>query len=127
MNRTVHKAAKLDRASQLPDDVYKKLSKSEKRYLEGASASELESTLQTYLVRATSRQEDVQTSTKKRARTERGTTKFLNDFHGYVQAYSGVIQIMNGAGPGYGDAAYGALSLFLVVNRPTVCRELLGS
>jgi hypothetical protein len=94
------------------------LSPKEKKYLEGSSALELEGLLQSYLFQATERQNNVKNSGRKSLRAENKTTKLLNNFHGYVQAYSGVVQIMNAAGPGYGDAAYGALSTFLVVYSP---------
>ncbi|KAF2660353.1 hypothetical protein K491DRAFT_774836 [Lophiostoma macrostomum CBS 122681] len=114
-SRLVQEAARTDNEALLSDRVYKKLSKDERRYLQGASATELDGVLQTYLNRAHKETNKAKTSMQTGSRVERSATRFLDQFHGYVQAYSGVIQLMNGAGANYGDAAYGALSLFLVV------------
>ena len=45
----VHEAARTDSGAVLSNRVYKSLSKNERRYLQGASASELDGVLQTYL------------------------------------------------------------------------------
>jgi pyruvate-formate lyase len=68
-----------------------------------------------YLQQEANVQETVELSNRRGLRAQRRATEFLETFQSYVNAYSGVIQVMNGVGPGYGDAAYGALSLFLVV------------
>jgi hypothetical protein len=102
----------------LAKKLSRKLTREEKEYLNGSSAGELEEMLQTYLDRASERQTADATRPGKFNPAERKTTKFLNNFHSYVEAYSGIIQLMNGApgGGGYGNAAYGALSLFLMVS-----------
>ncbi|KAL1606274.1 hypothetical protein SLS60_003676 [Paraconiothyrium brasiliense] len=116
VKKIVGSAADVHKSDFLADDVLRKLSRKEKEYLNGSSADELETVLQTYFHRATEKRTAVKTSQKKTHRAERRTIEFLGNFHNYVEAYSGVIQIMNAApGGGYGDAAYGALSLFLVV------------
>jgi hypothetical protein len=115
MGRIVQEEAELDKEKLFSNRSRKKLSKKATQYLAGASATELDSLLRTYLEDATARHDGVLNSASKMVRAERSTTRRLNNFHGYVEAYSGVIQLMDGAGPGYGSAAYGALSLFLVV------------
>ncbi|KAJ4356774.1 uncharacterized protein N0V89_004810 [Didymosphaeria variabile] len=116
VKRIVGSAADVQKSDFLTDEVLRKLSRKEKDYLNGSSADELETVLQTYFHRATERQTALKTSQRKAHRAERRTFEFLDNFHNYAEAYSGVIQIMNAApGGGYGDAAYGALSLFLVV------------
>ncbi|KAF2729800.1 hypothetical protein EJ04DRAFT_587743 [Polyplosphaeria fusca] len=92
-----------------------KLSSTERGYLRGASIEELQRVMDECMRQANETQTRLESSSRKKHRVERTMTKFLSDFHSYVQAYSGVVELMNGAGPGYGSAAYGALSLFLVV------------
>ncbi|OAG03005.1 uncharacterized protein CC84DRAFT_1219924 [Paraphaeosphaeria sporulosa] len=116
VNRTVNAAAYEPRTNALAKKLSKRLSLKQKKLLDGSSLEELENMLQLNLDRAIEQQTADRTSAAMLDRAERKTTRFLNSFHSYVQAYSGVIQIMNGApgGGGYGDAAYGALSLFLM-------------
>lgn len=118
-NRTVKTTAEVRPNEILSEKVLKRLSNEEKAYLKGSSADDLERLLHTYLGGATQRRDAVKTSGRKRDRTERKTTDLMNSFHGYVEAYSGVIQIMNGVpgAAGYGDAAYGALSALLMVHQ----------
>ena len=113
--RAVNDIAKRDDGRVLPSKVRAKLSKDERRYLEGASAAEMQHILGTCIEEATQRQQGLENKRTRMFGVKRNATNFMSDFHGYVKAYAGVIQIMNGAGAGYGDAAYGALSLFLVV------------
>jgi hypothetical protein len=96
----------------------KKLLWEEKDYLDGSSAGELEEILQTYLDRASGQQRANATRPGKFNCVDRKNAKFLNDFHSYAKAYSGVIEWMKGApgGGGDGDATYGALSFFLTVS-----------
>lgn len=106
---------------QLSQIVRERIPSKEKRYiLEGYSSKDLERMLQFYLRNAAQGQTNSQESRSKRIRAEHRTTDFLDKFHNHVQAYFGIVQLMNGAGQRYGDAAYGALSLFLVVN-PNIC------
>ena len=44
------------------------------------------------------------------------TVVFANNFANFLQAYSGVVEIMKGADQQYGGLAYGTLSLLLVVS-----------
>ena len=114
----VAEEARIDQESLPSTKLLKRLSKQEREYLGCASAYDLEVVYETYLRQATERQSEANAGTIMSLRVERSTTKFLERFHGYVKAYSGVIQLMNGAGANYGDAAYGALSMFLVVGGP---------
>ncbi|KAI9736713.1 MAG: hypothetical protein M1834_000917 [Cirrosporium novae-zelandiae] len=41
--------------------------------------------------------------------------RFLNNLSGFLEAYSGVVEVVRCAGAQYGDAGYGALSLLLIV------------
>jgi len=85
------------------------------KYLSDCSEHELEVLLSGYLSQAENEKEHHDEETRGLKGVRRGTSKFLNNFNDYVQAYSGIIQLMNGTGQNYGDAAYGALSLLLVV------------
>jgi hypothetical protein len=114
-NREVEREAHYEKDSLLLRDVRKRLSPKDKKYLEALSVSELQDVFRSYLPKAAERQNNVNNSARRTVRAVNSTTKFLNNFHDYIQAYSGATQIMNAAGTGYGDAAYGALSIFLVV------------
>ena len=114
---TVEAAARVEKSELLSRDNIKRLSRQERECLDSSSADELEGLLQKYLDRAIERREVAKDKRNKMKRAANQTSDFLVAFHGYVEAYSGVIQIMNGApgAGGYGNVAYAALSLFLMV------------
>jgi len=95
--------------------ISKRLSEREKKYLSGCTHSKLEELMQVCLDEAQAQQEKHDLIIHWRKRLYRGTEELMNNVHGYVEAYSGFAQLMNGAGQGYGDAAHGALSLLLLV------------
>jgi len=98
--------------------ITKRLTKTEREFLSSQPYDKLEELMRYYLGQAQSQQEKHHAEKKWIKKAGRRTTEFLTNFQGYMEAYSGIIQIMNGAGPfgqGYGDVAYGALSLLLVV------------
>jgi hypothetical protein len=104
----------------LSDEVFqsrikKRLSTAEKKFISSYTCEDLETIMRRCLGQADSQKEQHHMKVKGIKQVSRETARFLNHFQGYLQAYSGVIQMMNGVGPGYGDAAYGALSLLLVV------------
>jgi hypothetical protein len=43
---------------------------------------------------------------------------FLTTFSRYLEAYSGVVEVVKSAGQPYGQVAYSTLSLFLIVSHP---------
>ncbi|KAI9666538.1 MAG: hypothetical protein M1821_004474 [Bathelium mastoideum] len=47
--------------------------------------------------------------------TGRNAVKFARTFSDYLEAYSGIIEIMNGADQQYGGVAYATISLFLII------------
>lgn len=114
---TFEAAARVERSELLSRENIKRLSRQERECLDSSSADELEGLLQKHLDHAIKRQEVAKDKRNKLKRAANKTSDFLVAFHGYVEAYSGVIQIMNGApgAGGYGNAAYAALSLFLMV------------
>lgn len=50
------------------------------------------------------------------------TVVFANNFSNFLQAYSGVVEIMKGADQQYGGIAYGTLSILLIVSSLIQCR-----
>ena len=49
------------------------------------------------------------------------TVIFANNFAHFLQAYSGVVEVMKEADQQYGGLAYGTLSILLIVSRPPFC------
>ncbi|CAI6341093.1 unnamed protein product [Periconia digitata] len=94
--------------------TFKKWSKAEQIKIKTASVEELEDLMNKFRDQAVREQDRYKHDTSHGSRAERGIMKFLDDFNGYVQAYKGVVDVMKGAGFGQGEAAYGALQLFLV-------------
>lgn len=43
------------------------------------------------------------------------TQNFFAQFSEFLRAYSGIVETLKGAGQGYGEVAYGTLSIFLIV------------
>lgn len=111
----MHLSAQPQNAEEFGQKIRKRLSRAETRYLSNCSASELETLFSRYLGQAEDSREHYDGDMRVLNRVRKETSKFLNNFNDYVQAYSGIIQIMNGVGQNYGDMAYGALSLLLVV------------
>ena len=56
-------------------------------------------------------QEDRATGVKKVGRITQNFAKFSE----FLRAYSGIVETLKGAGQGYGEVAYGTLSIFLIV------------
>lgn len=57
-------------------------------------------------------QEDRVTGAKKVGRISQ---TFFVKFSEFLRAYSGIVEILKWAGQGYGEVAYGTLSIFLIV------------
>ena len=64
---------------------------------------------------AQGQQEQHHNSQKIVRKAGRQSVIFANNFSSFLQAYSGVIEIMKGADQQYGGVAYSTLSLFLIV------------
>jgi hypothetical protein len=56
--------------------------------------------------------QDRQTGAKK---VGRGAQRFINSFADFLKAYSGIVEILRGAGQIYGEVAYETLSILLIV------------
>ncbi|KAL8920303.1 MAG: hypothetical protein Q9172_004562 [Xanthocarpia lactea] len=52
---------------------------------------------------------------KKRSKTSKYTQKFATKFSGFLESYSGIVEVVRGADQQYGGLAYSTLSLFLIV------------
>ncbi|RYP73618.1 hypothetical protein DL771_003506 [Monosporascus sp. 5C6A] len=76
---------------------------------------ELDQLMTKCLHEAGSKQQSHQTEKTLSKRVGKRAVDFLVGCHDYLQAYSGVVQLMEGVSPGYGTAAYEVLSVFLVV------------
>jgi hypothetical protein len=57
--------------------------------------------------------QDRQTGAKK---VGRGAQRFINSFADFLKAYSGIVEILRGAGQIYGEVAYETLSILLIVS-----------
>ncbi|KAG7005473.1 hypothetical protein G7Y79_00019g046530 [Physcia stellaris] len=93
----------------------KKITPEEQNYLKHADAASLELILSRCHGNA-----EVQRDLKERSkglikRAGKSTEVFANNFASYLQAYSGIIEIMQGVDNQYGGVAYASLSLLLIV------------
>lgn len=124
-NSAISLSAQPRNANEFRQKIRKSLTGDETKYLTNCSASELEILFSRYLDQVENAKKHHEGDGRGWKAARNGVSKFLNNFNDYVRAYSGVIQIMNGAGPSYGDAAYGALSVLLVVLHPDSTSRLL--
>ena len=53
---------------------------------------------------------------KKRSKTSKYTQNFATKFSGFLESYSGIVEVVKGADQQYGGLAYATLSLFLIVS-----------
>ena len=86
------------------------------QYSETADADSLNLLLSAYLNDAKEQQDRRQQKRKIIGRIGKQTVTFATNFSSFLQAYSGIIEIMNGADQQYGGVAYSALSLLLIVS-----------
>lgn len=54
---------------------------------------------------------------KKRSKVSRNIQQFAAKFSGFLEAYSGIVEVVKGADQQYGGLAYGTLSLFFIVRK----------
>ena len=86
------------------------------QYSETADADSLNLLLSACLNDAKEQQDRRQQKRKIIGRVGKQTIMFANNFSSFLQAYSGIIEIMNGADQQYGGVAYSTLSLLLIVS-----------
>ena len=93
----------------------KRITREEEQFVERADSASLKGILSNCLGDAKGQQERRQQSQSFIRKAGNKTVVFANNFSSFLQAYSGIIEIMKGADQQYGGAAYATLSLFLIV------------
>lgn len=88
----------------------------EERQLVGtADADTLRRLVADSLNEAKERQEEHSQKQQTIGKVGKATVTFVHNFSGFLQAYSGIVEIMQAADQQYGGVAYSALSLLLIV------------
>ena len=87
----------------------------EQHFVNTAGADSLEKLLSHSLYDATGQRDKHASSQKTIVKVGKTTQTFASNFSSFLQAYSGIIEIMKGADQQYGGVAYSALSLLLIV------------
>ena len=87
----------------------------EQQFVQTANADSLEELLSHSLYDATGQRDKHASSQKTIVKVGKATQTFASNFSSFLQAYSGIIEIMKGADQQYGGVAYSALSLLLIV------------
>lgn len=100
---------------QFREAVGKRLTKEEERLAEDADVESLRGLVSNCLGRAQAQQEESRSRPSIIRKVGKKTVVFANNFSGFLQAYSGIVEIMKAADQQYGGIAYGTLSLFLIV------------
>lgn len=95
--------------------MQKKMTAEEQQFVKTADAESLEQLLSHCLNEATARRDTHISDKRTIVKVGKATQTFANNFSGFLQAYSGIIEIMKGADQQYGGVAYSALSLLLIV------------
>lgn len=107
----------LDEASNFRKQMDKRIDYEEKRFVEHADAKSLGTLLSGCLDDAQVQRDETHASTKLTKRVGKKTVVFVNNFASFLQAYSGIVEIMQGADQQYGGLAYSVLSLLLIVGQ----------
>ena len=110
---------KIANDAQPSQEFSKKMEKTitmkEQQFVQTANADSLEKLLSDSLYDATRQRDKHASSQKTIVKVGKATQTFASNFSGFLQAYSGIIEIMKGADQQYGGVAYSALSLLLIV------------
>ncbi|KAI4142990.1 MAG: hypothetical protein L6R39_004752 [Caloplaca ligustica] len=96
-------------------EMQKNMTADERRSLQHATADSLDDLLSICLDDAKVQQDRRQRSQTVVKRAGKKTVVFASNFASFLQAYSGIVEIMQGADQQYGGAAYATLSLLLIV------------
>lgn len=86
--------------------------------IEYADADSLASLLSNYLAIAKGQRDKNKDGSRPLARAGSKAVRFATNFLSFLQAYSGIVEIMKGADLQYGGLAYSTLSLTLIVRTP---------
>ncbi|MCJ1437026.1 hypothetical protein MMC27_006411 [Xylographa pallens] len=95
--------------------VNKELTAEEQNFLKEAGVEQLQKLLQDCLDSADGKRIEHEQNRSLIGRVGRRTVRFINNFSGFLQAYSGIVEVMNGADDQYGGLAYSTLSILLIV------------
>ena len=95
--------------------IEKSITAEEQQFVETANADSLEKLLSQSLYDATGQRDKHASNQKTIIKVGKATQTFATNFSSFLQAYSGIIEIMKGADQQYGGVAYSALSLLLIV------------
>ena len=95
--------------------VEKTISEEERQLVGSADADSLTRLVADSLDEAKGRQEKHLHNQRTIGKVGKATVTFVNNFSGFLQAYSGIVEIMQAADQQYGGVAYSALSLLLIV------------
>lgn len=96
-------------------NLEKTLTLKEQQFIETADLDSLTRVLSDALNQGTRSQERHAELQQTIAKLGKSTVTFANNFSSFLQAYSGIVEIMQGADQQFGGAAYSVLSLLLVV------------
>ena len=97
-------------------NLEKTLTVKEQQFIETADLDSLTRVLSDALNQGTRSQERHAELQQTIAKLGKSTVTFANNFSSFLQAYSGIVEIMQGADQQFGGAAYSVLSLLLVVS-----------
>ena len=96
----------------------------QKQFIENADLRSLGELLSWLLDHAREQKNKNQDDRKFVRRLGKQTTSFAVNLSGFLQAYSGIVEIMKGADQQCGGVAYGTLSIFLMVRIFPSTRQL---
>lgn len=113
--RTSYKIANEARPTQELKNIEKTITVEEQEFIKTADMDSLTRLLSDRLNEAEGRQEKHAHNQHSIGKIGKAAVAFANHFSSFLQAYSGIIEIMEGADQQYGGVAYSALSLLLIV------------
>ena len=103
-------------------NIEKTITLEEQKFVQTADLESLNRVLSQGLDEAMDRRKIHATSQQTVGKVGKATLTFAYNFSSFLQAYSGIVEIMQGADQQYGGIAYSALSLLLIVG---TCPEFL--
>ena len=103
-------------------NIKKSITLEERQFVQTADLKSLEEVLAQGLNEATDGRMIHATSQQTLGKVGKATLTFANNFSSFLQAYSGIVEIMQGADQQYGGIAYSALSLLLIVGTCSECQ-----
>ena len=123
-SRSSYNSASEAQPAQQLQNIKKSITLEEQQFVQSADLKSLEGLLSQGLNEATNGRMVHATSRQTLGKVGKATITFANNFSGFLQAYSGIVEIMQGADQQYGGIAYSALSLLLIVGTRSECQTL---